>query len=230
MITYAIIMAREGSKRLPQKNILEIQGRTLIQHTIESALRCSLVERTIFSSDSKDYCELARSMGAEVLYVRPKELAQDESTDLEVLRDLSFFFQKNNMRPDLILHLRPTSPLRKDSDIAKAISLMNDSNISSVRSVRLSTSTPYKMYQLLDSGMISPVISLKDIESQNLPFQSLPSIYEHDGCIDVYKYDNIIRGRLSGENIHPLILDYSIDIDVQEDFVRARGLMDGFNF
>ena len=111
--TVAIIPARGGSKGLPRKNILPLAGKPLIAYSIEYSLNCSQIQRTLVSTDDPEIAEVARRYGAEVPFMRPTELAQDDTMDFPVfLNALEWLRAEEGSLPDLIVHLRPTTPLR----------------------------------------------------------------------------------------------------------------------
>jgi CMP-N-acetylneuraminic acid synthetase len=122
----AIVPARSGSKGLPGKNIKELCGKPLIAWTIEKALMSSFIDRVVVSTDSEEIAEIAVRFGADVPFLRPKELASDEATSCSVVEHcLDFFEFKNNLKFDYTLLLEPTSPLRQNSDIDRAITLLD---------------------------------------------------------------------------------------------------------
>ena len=125
--TICVIPARSGSKGIRDKNILNLRGHPLLAWSIEVAKKSNLIERTIVSTDSEEYKEIALSYGAEVPFLRPKELSQDNSTDLEFMKHLLMYLEENENLPKIIVHLRPTTPVRDYKIVDKAI-LNFDSN------------------------------------------------------------------------------------------------------
>ena len=115
--TIAVIPARSGSKGIPNKNILKIKDKTLIEIAIEQAKQIKEIDQIIFSSDSQKYCQIAKQAGAKSLGLRSKELSTDKTKTIEVLMDII-----NNFADlDTILLLQPTSPVRSIEDIKKAL-------------------------------------------------------------------------------------------------------------
>ena len=137
MSVLAIVPARSGSKSAPHKNVASFRGRPLLAHSVEHALRARNVDRVLVSTDSPRYRELALAAGAEVPFLRPAELAQDLSTDLEVFRHaLEWLDAHEGYRPDVLVHLRPTAPTRRVADVENAVDLLlSDPDADSVRSV-----------------------------------------------------------------------------------------------
>jgi len=119
----AIIPARGGSKRLPGKNIKPLLGKPLIAWTIEQAKKSSLISRVIVNTDSPQIAKIAKRYGAEVPFLRPAHLATDTSTSADMVLHTLKFYDRSNISFDIIVLLEPTSPLRADDDIDKALSL-----------------------------------------------------------------------------------------------------------
>ena len=114
MLIYSLIPARGGSKAVPHKNIRLLQGKPLIAHSIEISLKCPSIQRTFVSTDSEEIAKVARNAGAEVPFLRPSELAQDDTRDLPVFRHFLGWLEQNRVPlPDAIFQFRPTSPSRK---------------------------------------------------------------------------------------------------------------------
>ena len=225
--TVAIIPARGGSKGIPKKNIFPLAGKPLIAHSIEDSLNCSKTQRTLVSTDDSEIAEVARSFGAEVPFMRPSELAQDETPDLPVfLHALEWIHAQEGSLPDLVVHLRPTTPLRPPGLIDKAIQMMaDDPQADCVRSVREPPQSPYKMWQI-KGKYLKPFIQLGNEESYNLPRQKLPPVYYHDGLLDVIRTSTIMEKKsVTGTRTLPLRINESflvVDIDQPVDMVAAE--------
>ena len=132
----AIIPARGGSKGIPRKNIKEFCGKPLIAYIIENALRVRGLDRVIVSTEDKGIAEVAKKYGAEVPFLRPKELARDETPTLPVLQHaVKYLEDKENYRPDIVVLLYVTSPLLKHERVSEAIRRLKDENFDSVLSV-----------------------------------------------------------------------------------------------
>ena len=132
----ALITARGGSKGIPHKNIVELNGKPLIQYTIDAALGSKSLDRVILSTDCEEISTVAKSLGCEVPFIRPSELAQDNSTHRSaVIHALDYLREKEGYVPDYLLLLQPTSPFRTSEDIDNAVSLMERSQCDLVVSV-----------------------------------------------------------------------------------------------
>src|SRR5687768_2663157 len=113
----ALIPARGGSKRIPRKNIHLVAGKPMIAYSIEQALQTPEITRVIVSTDDEEIAAIARSWGAEVPFLRPAEISQDLSTDLEVFTHALFWLAEHeNYHPAICVHLRPTHPVRRIED------------------------------------------------------------------------------------------------------------------
>tara|TARA_A100001015_G_scaffold198810_1_gene221867 strand:+ start:862 stop:1374 length:513 start_codon:yes stop_codon:yes gene_type:complete len=147
----AVIPARAGSKGITKKNIVNLQNVPLIAYSIEAAKRSNLVTRIICSTDSQEIANIAVKYGAEVPFLRPKEISKDNSTDLDAFKHvINWLHENESYNPDLILQLRPTSPLRTVQMIDDSISIMiKERSYDSLRSISQSIHTTYKIKYVL---------------------------------------------------------------------------------
>jgi CMP-N,N'-diacetyllegionaminic acid synthase len=224
----AIIPARGGSKGLPNKNILPLLEHPLIAYSIKAAQDARLVTRIIVSTDSAQIAEVAKHYGAEVPFIRPAEFAQDLSTDIEVFQHaLSWLEEHENYVPDLVIQLRPTSPVREAKMIDVCIErLMKHEHADSLRIVTPSPITPYKMwYMESEDEPLQPLLNVEGIdEPYNEPRQRLPKTYWQIGTLDVIKPHVItMQNSMSGKRILPYVVDnaFAVDIDDMESFKKA---------
>ena len=214
----AIIPARGGSRGIPRKNIKDLAGKPLIAYTIEEAKKSGYLDRIVVSTDDEEIGEVAKRYGGEVPFLRPKELAGDETPDLPVfLHALKWLKENRDYVPDLVVHLRPTSPLREAEHVDEAIELLEgDKSADSVRGVCTPTQNPFKMWQIKEGYMEPLVGSKKFKEPYNTPRQLLPVVYWQNGHIEVIRYETIMKKHsMTGDKILPYIMDqeYSVDID-----------------
>lgn len=185
MATFGLIPARGGSKRIPRKNVQSFNGKPLIQWTIEAAMKSSLLDEVVVSTDDSDIAELSRSLGVRVPFMRPKRLATDHASGmLPVLHALDFF-------PDAtrILLLQPTSPLRIDTDIDGIIDMQNRTQASSIVSVSKCQVHPSWMFRLdCEERLTSPFEEHKDTRSQDLE-----TFYRLNGALYLATRDFIVQ-------------------------------------
>jgi len=214
----AIIPARGGSKSIPKKNIKDFCGKPLIAHTIELAKKSTMIDRVIVSSDNHEIIDIALQYGAEAPFVRPANLSQDDTVDLPVFQHcLNFLKDQEAYEPDIIVHLRPTSPLRTIDMLEDGISLLiNNPEADSVRAVCEPSQNPYKMWTIQNNGYLEELLSLDINEPYNQPRQKLPNVYWQNGYVDIVRSKTILDNEsMTGSKILPLLVDsqHLIDID-----------------
>lgn len=227
----ALIPARGGSKSIPRKNIRPFGGHPLIAYSIAAGLQAQAITRVIVSTDDEEIATIARQYGAEILFLRPAEFAQDTTADLPVFEHaLGWLAENENYRPEIVVQLRPTSPIRPRDCVDNAIRLLLEHpEADSVRGVVPSGQNPYKMWRLNPDGCMTPLLTVTGLpESYNAPRQALPPTYWQTGHIDVIRVATIFEKKsLSGDAILPLIIDpkYTIDIDTLNDWAQAEWLI-----
>jgi N-acylneuraminate cytidylyltransferase len=228
----AIIPARGGSKGIPRKNIKNFAGYPLIAYSIVAAKQASLVTRVIISTEDEEISEVAHQYGAETPFRRPLELAQDETTDLPVFAQALNWLDKNEgYRPEMVVQLRPTSPVRPIGCVDQAIQLLaSHPSADSVRGVVPAGQSPHKMWHIDEkTDRMTPLLRVEGVrEPYNAPRQKLPPIWWQTGHIDVIRTQTILKkGSMSGEYILPCRIDakYTIDIDNPFDWKKAEWLV-----
>lgn len=219
----AIIPARSGSKSVKDKNIKLLGGYPLIYYSIKDALNSKKIDRVIVSTDSTEYANIAKSYGAEVPFIRPSEISQDHSLDFEVFyHALNYLKETEDYIPDIVVHLRPTYPIRNVKDIDNMIQMLilnNDAD--SVRCIVPSKEIPYKMWTQSEDGFILPVVSEIN-EAFNMPRQQLPKTFYQNASIDVVRSKVILNEKsMSGRKIIGYKMGHNFDIDSSEDFKIA---------
>lgn len=232
MLIYSLIPARGGSKAVPHKNIRLLRGKPLIAHSIEISLKCPSIQRTFVSTDSEEIAKVARNAGAEVPFLRPSELAQDDTRDLPVFHHFFEWLAQNRVPlPDAIFQFRPTSPSRSVSKIEEAAELLKKNpEADSVRGIVEPGQNPYKMWTIGADGFMQALLSIPGIpEPFNEPRQSLPKVYWQIGYLDLIRTRTILeKNSLTGTYVLPLKIDSndSIDIDDEFSFQLAEFLME----
>jgi YrbI family 3-deoxy-D-manno-octulosonate 8-phosphate phosphatase len=216
----ALIPARGGSKSLPRKNIRLLAGRPLIAHSIEAALASATVDRVVVSTDDPEIAEVGRQHGAEVPFLRPADLAEDDTPDLPVFQHaLRWLEEKEGWTADIVVQLRPTSPLRRPEDVDRAVAILRSRpEVDAVRSVAEPYENPYKMWQLGPGGWLVPLVPTDLPEPYNMPRQHLPDAWWQTGAIDAARRRTILDlGSMTGERIAPLVVEAfgPVDIDTQ---------------
>ncbi|MCF7810474.1 acylneuraminate cytidylyltransferase family protein [bacterium] len=228
----AIIPARGGSKSVPRKNIKLLGGKPLIAYAIQEAAKSKYINRCIVSTEDQEIADISLKFGAEVPTLRPRELAEDHVKDLPVFQHLlSWLADNENYRPDFVVHLRPTAPLRTVEHIDKGIEiLMSSPDTDAVRSVCPAAQHPLKMWRVDDGKLVSYVpSSVYGIEeAYNHPRQKLPPAYIQNGSVDVIRTSVILeQNSMSGKNIKALVMEESesVNIDSPMDWAMAEILI-----
>jgi N-acylneuraminate cytidylyltransferase len=227
----AIIPARGGSKGIPRKNIRNFREFPLIAWSIAAAKQSTLVTRVIVSTDDEEIAAVARAWGAETPFLRPAEFSQDKTTDLPVFEHaLNWLAEHENYRPDVVVQLRPTSPIRPRNCVDDAVQiLLQHADADSVRGVVPAGQNPHKMWRLPadKNGPMKNLLPVEGIEEPyNAPRQILPDIFWQTGHIDAIRPAVILNGSMSGKTIYPLLIDpkFTVDLDNLNDWMRAEWL------
>ena len=228
----ALIPARGGSKGIPHKNIRSFAGYPLISWSIAAAKHSKSVTRVIVSTDDEEIAAVAREYGAEAPFLRPAEFAQDHTTDLPVFEHaLKWLEEVEGYKPDVIVQLRPTSPIRPRGMVDDAVRILIDhKDADCVRGVVPAAQNPHKMWRFNGSDQpIKPLLEVDGIpEPYNAPRQILPAIYWQTGHIDAIRVSMIAKKHsLTGDVIYPLIIDprYTVDIDTLPDWTKYEALV-----
>jgi CMP-N,N'-diacetyllegionaminic acid synthase len=210
----AVIPARGGSKGVPRKNIRELGGKPLIAWTIEEAKKSKYIDRLILSSDDQEIIEVAKSFGCEVPFVRPAELALDETPGIDPI------LHAIDMLPgyDMVVLLQTTSPLRKVSDIDGCIERCVEGKAKSAVSVTPVEESPYWMYTVDSSGKMTPLMSSNKFYTRR---QDMPPVYVLNGAVYVVYGDWLQKHKtLVTEDTLSFFMPQSrsCDIDTELDF------------
>lgn len=219
----AIIPARGGSKGLPGKNVKLLSGKPLIAYTIEAALASKLISRVIVSTEDPHIAEIAIKYGAEVPFLRPKHLADDNSIAVDTyLYTIHRICKDKNSLVKSIIVLQPTSPLRTSNDIDNAIELFKANNADSVISYT-KEQHPISWHKYIDSNQ--RIISISHEKLHNR--QDLQETYYPNGAIFIFKYEMLVSRKYYSENSYAYIMSRSrsIDIDYIDDFEYAEFLI-----
>lgn len=232
----ALIPARGGSKRLPNKNILPLNGQPLISHTIKSARLSKYIDRVIVSTDSEMIAGVCRKYGAEVPFLRPAEIAGDKTSDYPVIAHALNWLEQKGFFADIVVWLRPTVPLRQEGLIDRCIETIVEKKTDSVRSVRnVGRFHPFWMLKVNKNGLAQSFLKGKTIDKY-YQHQLLPELFEHDGYCDVTLSKNINRRCSVSQTLKGMygkkmavVINHDgrplVNIDTKEDFQLAEILM-----
>lgn len=227
----ALIPARGGSKSIPRKNIRPFAGHPLIAYSIAAGLAAKSITRVIVSTDDEEIAAISRRYGAETPFLRPAEFSQDQTPDLPVFQHaLRWLAEKEGYHPEIVVQLRPTSPLRRVWHIDQAVAgLLQRPDADAIRAVCIPFQNPYKMWRIAADGTLQPLIQTEFREPYNMPRQALPEVYWQTGYVDAAWVRTILeKNSMTGERILPLIIDPAewIDIDSPDDWRRAERLLE----
>jgi N-acylneuraminate cytidylyltransferase/CMP-N,N'-diacetyllegionaminic acid synthase len=221
-----IIPARGGSKSIPGKNIAMVAGKPLIAYTIQAALDAKSLGRVVVSTDSEEIAEVARSFGAETPFLRPPELAQDDTPGIEpVIHAVRWLDEHESYRPDYVMVLQPTSPLRATEDIEAAVQLARERQADSVVSVCTAQQHPYWMKRVTKDGKL---VDFLQTDKAYTSRQSLPSVYALNGAIYLARREILLeRKTFYTDRTYAYIMpeERSLDVDIKLDLKLAELLI-----
>ena len=222
---WAFIPARSGSKTIKNKNLLKLNGIPLIAHSIRSALKNKLIKKVYFSSDSKKYLLIAKKYGCNNLLLRNKNLARDKSTDFDVFKNfVKLILKKKEKLPEYIVHLRPTTPIRKDKLLTKAIKyFLKNKDYTSLRSVNLMSNPSFKTFRIKNKKLCSILKNDYSLDKYNKPKELFEPTYIPNGYIDIFKTKNIFKNYIHGNKVYPFIVnELNFDIDDIRDYKKVK--------
>lgn len=221
-----VIPARGGSKGIPGKNIRLLQGKPLIQYTVEAARKLAPDDQIIVSTDSPEIRKVVEDLGLPVPFLRPSKLATDTAGTYEVLLHALDFYEENNATPDKIVLLQPTSPFRNEEHIKGAIDLYEDT-LDMIVSVKETASNPY--YVLREENEEGFLIKSKEGNFKRR--QDCPKVWEINGAIYVINPLSLRKMLLNQfSRIRKFEMDdfSSHDIDSEMDWFIAENILQNF--
>ena len=225
----AIVPARGGSKGVPRKNVAEItKGRTLLHYVADAARQATRVSKVVLSTDDEEIAEVGRNAGLEVPFMRPSELAADDTPMLPVLRHAIDHIAAGGWTPEYVVLLQPTSPCRRSMHIDDALTLLEASRADSVVTVvevPKHLSPDYVMK--IEDGTLRPFLPEGARVTRR---QDVRPAYYRDGTVYAFRRDTIERfGNIYGDRCLPLVIDASesLSIDSPEDWAAAKRILEG---
>jgi CMP-N-acetylneuraminic acid synthetase len=218
-----LILARGGSKSIPRKNIKLLGGKPLIAWTIKVALQCNELSRVIVSTEDEQIAEVARQWGAEVPFIRPAELARDDSSSISaVLHAIHWMGENELFCPDYVMMLQPTSPFTTAEDIHQSIELARKHRAVAVVSVCEAEHHPYICKRIVEGGR------LKDFVSTDIVYlrrQDMPPAYALNGAIYLNQRELLLREQTffpEGAIAYVMPRERSLDVDTMWDWYLAE--------
>lgn len=223
-----LIPARGGSKGVPRKNIKKLKGKPLIGYSIEAALSCPKLDKVVVSTDDESIRQISEKLGAEAPFLRPAELATDQSPTIDTVLHAIDFYEKNGIQFDTVCLLQPTCPFRTSGDIEKAIEKFEATNADSLISVR-EVPHQFNPHWIFEAEEHSQYLKIatgeKEIISRR---QELPKSFYRDGFIYLTKTKVLKKNRsLYGEKITWIQLNnpHPVNIDNLDDWEKAEQIL-----
>jgi len=225
-LVIAIIPARGGSKELPGKNIKKMNDKPLIWYTINVAKKSKFIDKIIVSTDDNEIAKIAKRYEVGVPFMRPKELARDDSIAIDnYIYTIDRLNKEFNYSIGEFIILQPTSPFRISLDIDNAIQIFKEKKADSVISVSEAIHPPIWAMRINSKGILKNYF---DIKIKNKNRQEIEKAYMPNGAIFVFKF-SLLKEKYSyySDKTYPYImpLERSIDIDSKLDFEFAEYLM-----
>lgn len=219
-----LIPARYGSKRLPRKNILDLNGKPLIAWTIEEAKKSQFIDEIVVSTDSDKIATVSKKFGASVPFLRPRNLSSDKSTSIDaVIHALRFLSSRGDDFYYVVL-LQPTSPLRLAEDIDSAFSILNK-DTKAVVSVCEAEHSPLWTNTLPDNHSMERFLKREIVNKRS---QDLPKFYRLNGAIYISEVNFLIQEKSffsKSTKAYIMPIERSVDIDNEIDWLLANVML-----
>jgi CMP-N,N'-diacetyllegionaminic acid synthase len=214
----ALITARGGSKGIPRKNLSPLAGKPLIAWTLEAAAGATTLDRTVVSTDNDEIAKVCRDWGMEVPFLRPANLSQDDSPHVAVvLHALDWLASHDSYKPDYVMLLQPTSPMRTSRDIDEAVQLALRTDAPAVVSVTPAAQHPYVIRRMKDDGTMEAFVAC-DLDYARR--QAMPEAYALNGAIYLCRRDVFLSARTfepKGTVGYVMEAQRSLDVDTPFD-------------
>jgi CMP-N-acetylneuraminic acid synthetase len=217
-----VVPARGGSKGIPNKNLAMLAGRPLLAYTADAVQQSRRLTRCIVSTDDEGIAEAAKALGLEVPFLRPSELACDDTPMLPVLQQAVREVARKGSAVDAVVLLQPTSPLRRAMHIDAAIELLESTGADSVVSV---VEVPHQFSPVsvmrVEDGRLRPFVDGPVITRR----QDKPKVFARNGPAVLAVRARVLEaGSLYGDDCRPLVMSASesIDIDGPDDLALAE--------
>jgi N-acylneuraminate cytidylyltransferase/CMP-N,N'-diacetyllegionaminic acid synthase len=221
----ALLPARSGSKGSLDKNIRTLGSKPLLAWSIDAAKDCKSIDRLIVSTDSEKYAKIAKAHGAQVPFIRPANLAIDKTSMMDVIVHAMQFIEKAEGPYDYLVLLQPTSPFRTNRHLQEAIELLFSKDAQVILGVQETEHSPLICNTLPSNKNMNGFI---DKHFRNKNRQELPQYYRLNGAIYIASWPYLKKTKdWFGERTFAYVMDRksSVDIDSDEDFLSAQGLL-----
>jgi CMP-N-acetylneuraminic acid synthetase len=228
MRVLALIPARGDSKAIPKKNVRPLLGKSLVERAFDCATAAGVLDRIILSTDSDEIAALGRGIGLEVPFLRPAEFARDESPMIDVVLHALRVLGEGGYRPDAVMILQPTSPLRRPAHIRDAVALLLANPaadaVCSVFPVPKEM-CPHYLMKITDEGYVDFFMPDGGRYTRR---QDVPQAWRRDGTIFLTRVPVLTEQRsFYGRRCLPVVLDANdiVNIDSPEDWLEAERLL-----
>ncbi len=217
----ALIPARSGSKRVPDKNIRLLAGHPLIAYSIAAALQSKVFDKVLVSTDSERYADIARHYGADVPFMRPPTIAGDSSPDIEWVDYTLHRLRDSGQGFDCFSILRPTSPFRLPETIRRAWQeFLGQEGVDSLRAVEKCQQHPGKMWVVRGQRMM-PLLPMGPASQpwHSSQYPSLPEVYVQNASLEIARTDVVFEGKtIAGHVLMPFMTQEFEGFDVNSDY------------
>lgn len=223
----ALVPARQGSKGVPDKNVADLGGFPLLAYSVVAGVLADRIDRVIVTTDSEAFAQLARTYGGEAPFLRPAELAADDSLDIDYVRHaLDWLGTHESVTPSLVVQLRPTTPLRSPARLDAALdALAARPDATGLRSVHELAEPPQKMLGIEDGVLVGLFPHEERPDYFNLPRQAFPPAYWPNGYVDIIRPATIeTEASLYGSRVLAHVTEQTVEVDTPDDldFLRFR--------
>lgn len=233
MSVVALVPARSGSRRIPNKNVRPLRGHPLLAYTLAAAADAEVFADVVVSTDSPEVAEIARHYGARAPFLRPIELAGDFSPDIDWVRHALKELRDEGSEPRAFSILRPTSPLRQPETIQRAWKAFSDNrSVDSLRAVELCAQHPGKMWLVdEDSALMHPLLDdgNSPIPWHSTPYQALPRVYVQNASLEIAWVKTVDdTGTIAGHKVRPFFTEgyEGFDLNEPRDWTVLEQLLD----
>ncbi len=224
----AVIPARSGSKSIKDKNLIKINGKTLINIAVSKAISSKLFSRVLISTDSQKYANEAIRCGGEILELRPKNLSGGKVTLALVLKDILQKLKNNGEIYESIISIQPTSPFLKISTLKKMVKIFNKKQASGVATIsKIFDFHPLTAQKINSEGKLSYLVKPKNFKKL-FPRQNRPDSYKYTGGVYLRRSSNIINyrgdGWALGKKSYGVVVSHkeALDINYEEDLYKIK--------
>lgn len=232
MTVLGIVTARGGSKGIPGKNLRPLAGRPLLAYTIDAARASRALDRLILSTDDPEIAEVGRALGCDVPFLRPADLALDQTAHLPVIQHaVGWLEEHEGYRPDAVMTLQPTSPLRRPEDIRASIRLLDASGADSVLSVSEVPAHvhPMRTLRVDPSGEAVLFVTGLPVRTRINRRQDLPPAWTMNGAVYLCR-TGVLSGEapsLYGDRVvaYRMPPEHGISIDDLDDWAAAERVL-----